>query len=262
FYRDIGFDLPTDYMRPYLDPAGVKHMTGFKYYRITGKSDQKEPYKRIWAESAINAHADDFVGKRVAQVNRLSPGMPRRPNVVSMYDAELFGHWWFEGPEWLEAILRRLPKAGIRPVTPSQYLQEYPLGQVAEPSTSSWGNKGFFEVWLCGDNAWVYPYVHDAARRMRNLANRFSEPGDRDRRLLAQAGRELLLAQASDWPFILSNRTTVGYAKQRIHEHLSRFDFIARQLEEGWREDDGALERIESVDNLFRDLDYRVWRDG
>jgi 1,4-alpha-glucan branching enzyme len=260
FYRDIGFDLPTDYMRPYLDPAGVKHMTGFKYYRITGKSDHKEPYKRIWADAAVSAHADDFVRKRSAQITRLAPGVPRRPNVVSMYDAELFGQWWFEGPDWLEAILRRLPEAGIRPVTPSQYLAEYPIGQVAEPSTSSWGNKGYYEVWLCGENDWVYPYLHDVGRRMRILADRFVQPNERQRRLLNQTGRELLLAQASDWPFILSNRTSMGYARQRIHEHLSRFDFLARQLEESWVGDGGELERFERIDNIFRELDFRVWR--
>ena len=261
FYRDIGFDLEHDYVRPYLDPSGLRGMTGFKYHRITGRTDHKEAYRRDWALRAVQRHADDFTANRRLQMKHLAAGMDRRPLVVAMYDAELFGHWWFEGPEWLEAVLRRLPAHGIRGVTPSQYLDEQPFGQVAEPSASSWGERGYYEVWLQGTNDWIVPPLHDAGRRMAALAARAGGAGPAERRVLSQAGRELLLAQSSDWPFILKNRTSVGYASRRALEHLARFDRLARQLEER-RLDEAAVAPIEAQDNLFPELDVRAWRSA
>ena len=259
FYRDIGFDLDQEYVGPFLDPAGMRGMTGLKYYRITGLHDRKEPYRRDWALRTLERHAADFAHSRRAQCLRLAGTTGQRPLLMAMYDAELFGHWWFEGPEWLEAVLRKLPAQGLRAVSPRQYLADQPRQQVAEPSASSWGDGGYYEVWLGGPNDWIYPPLHDAARRMIDLASRDGAPDEVERRILAQAGRELLLAQASDWPFILRNRTSEEYALRRIHDHLGRFDRLARQLEEG-RPEPAYLAAVEARDNLFPDLDYRLWR--
>ena len=261
FYRDIGYDLDHEYVAPFLDPAGQRGMTGLKYHRITGRADRKEPYRREWALRTLDRHADDFVRNRRLQCEHLASTLDRRPLLLAMYDSELFGHWWFEGPEWLEAILRRLPAGGLRAITPSLCLEENGRLQVSEPSTSSWGEGGYFDVWLGESNDWIYPPLHDAGLRMARLARRFESPGDLERRALAQAGRELLLAQASDWPFILRNRTSIAYARRRIHEHLHRFDTLAKQLDEG-RVEVTFLSLLESKDNLFPSLDYRVWRTG
>jgi len=258
FYRDIGFDLEREYVAPFLDPAGIRGMTGFKYHQITGRTDQKEPYRRDWALRTAARHAQDFNSNRRLQMRHLSGRLGRPPLVVAMYDAELFGHWWFEGPEWLEGVLRGLASQGIRAVSPGQYLADHAVGQVAEPAASSWGDGGYYEVWLNPATDWVYPHLHDAARRMAALASRAPRPGGAEERVLAQAGRELLLAQASDWPFILRNQTALGYARLRLHGHLDRFNRLARQLEEG-HPDVEYLEGIEASDNLFPELDYRIW---
>ncbi len=259
FYRDIGFDLDYAYVAPYLDPAGTRGMTGFKYHRITGRTDHKEPYDRAGALRTLDRHAHDFLAKRALQVRHLGPRMDRPPLVVAMYDAELYGHWWFEGPEWLEAVLRRLGRSGLRAVTPSDYLAEHPVGQVAEPSASSWGERGYYDVWIEGSNDWILPPLHEAGRRMAEIAAR---PGARDascRRILAQAGRELLLAQASDWPFILKNRTAADFARRRARQHLHRFDLLAHQIEDG-AADESLAAGFEAEDNLFPRLDPGVWR--
>jgi 1,4-alpha-glucan branching enzyme len=268
FYRDIGFDLDEEYVGPFLDPAGTRHMTGLKYHRITGRHDRKDPYRRDRALRTLDRHAEDFVDNRVAQARRLSGRMQRRPVMVAMYDAELFGHWWFEGVDWLEAVLRRLPERGIRAPTPGDLLDERPRLQVAEPAASSWGEGGYYEVWLRGATDWIYPPLHDAALRLRELAGRVAGAGagrgaaarrrSVERRALAQAGRELLLAQASDWPFIIKNGTAVAYARRRLEDHLVRFDRLARQLEEG-RVDAAYLAALERSDNPFPDLDPRLW---
>jgi 1,4-alpha-glucan branching enzyme len=260
FYRDIGYDLDERYVAPYLDPAGQRGMTGFKYHRITGRTDHKEPYRRDVALRTASWHADDFVRNRGRQIDWLAGGMDRPPLVVSMYDAELFGHWWFEGPEWLEMVLRRLPAAGIAVISPAQYLEVHPVIQVARPSESSWGERGYHDVWLTGANDWILPPLHDAGQRMGELARRFAGAAARPpvARALAQAGRELLLAQSSDWPFILRNRTTPEYARRRVHMHLDRFARLAAMIESG-RIDAGDLAAMEAQDDLFPGLDPGLW---
>jgi 1,4-alpha-glucan branching enzyme len=262
FYRDIGYDLDQRYVAPYLDPAGGRGMTGFKYHRITGRSDHKEPYRRDEALRTAAWHAADFVGNRSRQIDWLGGGMDRPPLVASMYDAELFGHWWFEGPDWLELVLRGLPGAGVAVISPAQYLEAHPVTQVARPTASSWGERGYYDVWLTGANDWILPPLHDAGRRMGELVRRHGAPGaarPAAGRALAQAGRELLLAQSSDWPFILRNDTTPEYARRRVLTHLDRFDRLARMIEAD-RIDDGLVREIEARDNLFPGLDPGLWR--
>jgi len=258
FYRDIGYDLDEHYVAPYLDPAGQRGMTGFKYHRITGRTDHKEPYRRDVALRTATWHADDFVRNRSLQIDWLADGMDRPPLVVSMYDAELFGHWWFEGPDWIEMVLRRLPAAGIAVISPAQYLEEHPVTQVARPGESSWGERGYHDVWLTGANDWILPPLHDAAGRMADLARRFAAADGPPARALKQAGRELLLAQSSDWPFILRNQTTPEYARRRVHLHLDRFARLAAMLESG-RIDSQALAAIEAQDDLFPGLEPGLW---
>ncbi len=259
FYRDIGFDLPWATVGEFLDPAGTRSMTGFKYHRITDSTDQKEPYRREAALRRVAEHARDFLDNRRRQMEHLASGASRRPLITSMYDAELFGHWWFEGPEWLNAVLRGLGERGLRAVSPGDYLQEFPVSQVSEPSTSSWGEGGYFEVWVNPKNDWTYPPLHDAARRMIALVARFGAASGLAARALAQAGRELLLAQASDWPFILKNETAVGYARARIFQHLDRFRRLEEFLESG-RIDAAELAAMEAQDNLFPEIDVGLWR--
>jgi 1,4-alpha-glucan branching enzyme len=261
FYRDIGFDLPWKTVGEFLDPAGTRSMTGFKYHRITGSTDQKEPYRRAAALRRVAEHSRDFLDNRRRQMEYLASGAYRPPLITSMYDAELFGHWWFEGPEWLNAVLRGLGERGLRAVSPGDYLEEFPVSQVSEPSTSSWGEGGYFEVWINPKNDWIYPPLHDAARRMIDLVTRFGTAGGLAARALAQAGRELLLAQSSDWPFILKNETAVGYAKERIHQHLARFHRLEEFLESG-RVDEAELGKMEAQDNLFPDIDVGLWRSA
>ncbi|MGE5554610.1 MAG: glycoside hydrolase family 57 protein [Betaproteobacteria bacterium] len=264
FYRDIGFDLDLDYLRPHLTPEGQRIHTGFKYYRITGPSlEYKEPYDPDRAREKAALHAGNFMFNREKQVEYLASFMDRKPVIVAPYDAELFGHWWFEGPLWLEFLLRKIAydQETIKTVTLSDYLAEYPRNQVAMPAQSSWGWKGYHEVWLNGANDWTYRHLHKAAERLAELVERFPEPDPWQQRALRQAARELLLAQASDWSFIMKTGTTVQYAVRRFKDHLGRFtrlyeDLLAGRLDEGW------LSEVEGRDNLFPDLDVKVFRSA
>lgn len=262
FYRDIGFDLNYDYIKPYLPPSGIRRDTGIKYYRITGrKNEQKQAYNPIRAREKAAMHAGNFMFNREKQIEHLAHKMDRKPIIVSPYDAELFGHWWYEGPTWLNYLIRKIAydQKAIKLVTPGDYLEMYPDNQQATPSMSSWGHRGYSEVWLENSNQWIYKHLHYATQKMIELANRHPQAKGPLRRALNQAARELLLAQSSDWAFIMKTGTMVEYARRRTETHLGRFlkiyqDIQIGALEEQW------LQQVEMKDNIFKQIDYRVYR--
>ncbi|HEV7734050.1 MAG TPA: 1,4-alpha-glucan branching protein domain-containing protein [Candidatus Binatia bacterium] len=257
FYRDIGFDLPEEQLRPVLPPSGRIH-TGIKYHRITGKTDAKEPYDPDRARERVEVHAAHFVASRRTQVEWLARTMDRPPVVVCPYDAELFGHWWFEGPQWLDLVLRQLAATPeLEACTLGDDLERHPVVQQATPAASTWGWKGHQEVWLASQNDWVYPHLHATGERLLTLCRRYPGANDRTRRALTQALRELLLAQASDWAFMMSRETTAEYAVRRTTDNLLRCQRLCDEVERN-AVDDHALAVLEDRDNPFPALDYRV----
>jgi 1,4-alpha-glucan branching enzyme len=260
FYRDVGFDLKYDYIRPFLHDDGARVNVGIKYYRITGTTDRKEPYDRHRALVKAGQHAGDFLYNRELQVQRVS-GMfgDRTPIIVAPYDAELFGHWWFEGPDWLNLLIRKISRStALRLTTPGRYLEKQPPLQTSRPSAGSWGQEGFSAVWLDSSNDWIYRHLHTAADRMEQLAATYPAASGLLKRALTQAARELLLAQSSDWAFMLRTGSHAEYATRRSREHILRFtrlydDIRANRIDEAWLQD------IEYRDNLFPDLEYGVY---
>ena len=260
FYRDIGFDLDYEYIRPYIHPDGVRINTGIKYYRITG-SENKQPYNPNLARDKAAEHAGNFMFNRERQVEYLYDYMQKKPIIVSPYDAELFGHWWYEGPQWLDFLLRKiyLDQKTVGTITASEYLFENPRNQVVTPSMSSWGWKGYSEMWLQGPNDWIYRHLHKASDRMTELARTFSHSNLDGllQRALNQALRELLLAQSSDWAFIMGAGTHTAYAVRRTKEHLLRFTNLYEQIKSN-SIDENWLADIEYKDNIFPNIDFRV----
>ncbi|HEX8396145.1 MAG TPA: 1,4-alpha-glucan branching protein domain-containing protein [Pyrinomonadaceae bacterium] len=264
FYRDIGWDLPIEYLKPHLHKDGKRRHLGLKYFRISGRDTgqgEKQPYIPVLAREKAAQDAADFVAKRVQQAHELNALYGRPPLVVSPYDAELYGHWWFEGPQFLDFLFRRFhyDQSDVLPISPGDFLDaEIPI-QRQQPSASSWGERGYYKVWLNENTSWMYPYQHVAEERMTRLANEFHSPNDLQRRILNQAARELLLAQSSDWAFQIYQGTTVEYATRRFRNHISRFDFLANGLENN-SIDAERLAEIERRDNIFAEIDYRVYR--
>lgn len=263
FYRDIGFDLDTDYIGPYVGDDNLRIDTGVKYYRITGKTDQKEVYDPVKAADRAAEHAGHFLYNREKQVEHLSAKMDRPPMIVSPYDAELFGHWWYEGPQWLEFLCRKLhfDQDTVQTITPWEYLLKFPTNQVATLPMTSWGHNGYSEVWLNSSNDWIYRHIHRAEERMAELANHVQKPGRLQERALRQMARELLLAQSSDWAFIMKMGTSVGYAQKRTKDHISRFNHLYWALRNDELEEE-EISNLEELDNIFPELDYRVYRTG
>ena len=263
FYRDIGFDLPLEEIGPYVHPDGIRVHTGFKYYKVTGRAvdlANKAPYDPAAATERAAQHAANFLFNREKQIEHLASLMERKPIVVSPYDAELFGHWWFEGPQFLDFLARKVAfdQKSVTLATGADYLAEYPINAVADPSPSSWGDGGYSAMWVDEPNDWIYRHVHRAEARMHDLAVAHRNGTDDHLllRALNQAARELLLAQSSDWAFIMRTATAVRYAVDRVKTHLARFRRLDREISAG-AIDEAWLAHLEWRDNIFPEIDYR-----
>ncbi len=259
FYRDIGYELDYDYLSQYIPSDGTRISTGVKYYRITGKTSNKSVYVPEWAKSKVEMHSTDFILKRCKQIENFYNETNRPGLIVCPYDAELFGHWWFEGPDWIYTLLKKAADEEILElVSLNEYLISNPVIQVSKPCESTWGEKGYNEVWLNKSNDWIYKHLHKAGTRMAELASK--NPGAEGiiKSALNQAARELLLAQSSDWAFIIKTGTMVKYAERRIKEHISNFTRLYNDITKG-NIDSNWLSDLEYRNNIFPDIDYKIF---
>jgi 1,4-alpha-glucan branching enzyme len=237
----------------------MRKFSGVKYHRITGRAQEKELYDPVAAERVADAHAFHFLEERRRQIREVT-ATGFDPIVAVPFDAELFGHWWFEGPRFLEFFIRKAAnERDFRLSTPSEYLAAYPTQQIIEPAASTWGENGYFEVWLNESNAWIYPHLRTAAQRMSEVARRHAEDcSPVADRVLKQLARELLLAQSSDWAFLIKTGTAREYATRRTIDHLARFNRLHDQLVTN-SVDEEFLSDCEQRDNLFPNVNWRYY---
>ena len=261
FYRDIGYEADYDYIKPYIASNGVRVNTGIKYHRITGKTEFKDYYDVRWAMDSAERQAGHFLDCRTKQIEELSNYMDVPPIITCPYDAELYGHWWYEGPYWLYILFKKIyyDECNFKLVTPSDYIDMYPNIQVATPCRSSWGANGYSEVWLNQTNDYAHRHLHKAGDRMCELASMFPNEGDTLRRqALNQCARELLLAQSSDWLFIITNGTMVEYAHKAIKEHIGRFTKLYYQIKNDKIDPQYLLDVFEK-DDIFPEINYQIY---
>ncbi|MGZ5018504.1 MAG: glycoside hydrolase family 57 protein [Methylobacter sp.] len=260
YYSDIGFERELDYIAPYILDRKTRINTGIKYHRVTGGDMPKAIYQPRQALAKAYQHALDFVDKRRRQIDRLSATIDRPPIIVAPYDAELFGHWWFEGTYWLECVLRLASEHinSVQLTACGDYLTQQPSPQVATPAASTWGDQGYSAYWINETNDWIYPLLHTAEQQMEKLARDLNglALSPLQTRALNQAARSILLAQASDWPFILKSGTTIDYANKRITDHLARFNYLHDAIRKN-RINERYLTALEIMDNIFPDIDFR-----
>jgi 1,4-alpha-glucan branching enzyme len=260
YYSDIGFERDLAYVAPYIIDGKTRINTGIKYHRVTGGNLPKGIYDPGQARAKAYGHACDFIGKRRCQIDRLSADSDTQPIIVAPYDAELFGHWWFEGVYWLECVLRLASDAsnGVQLISCDDYLKQQPSPQLATPAASTWGDQGYSSFWLNETNGWIYPLLHKAELEMETLVQDIHglTLSPLQTRALNQAARSILLAQASDWPFIMKSGTTVDYANKRITDHLARFNYLHDSFRKN-RINERYLTALEIMDNIFQDIDFR-----
>jgi 1,4-alpha-glucan branching enzyme len=258
YHRDLGYEGNADLLADFLPPGVGAAPTGIKFHRITGEQRSKVPYEPAAARRQAEHDAKRFVERRRRRLRSVS-FISRPPILVAPYDAELFGHWWFEGPDFLESLIRHLDETpDMRAVTLGEHIRFHGTAGDTRPMTSSWGEHGYNGAWLRPDTAWVYLQLHQAAGELQELVRGRSQTEDPATRLrlLRQAARSLLLAQSSDWTFQMGQRAGSPYCESRLRSQLARFRFLTEALR-GGRITDGQLLAVESMDNLFPSLDPR-----
>jgi predicted glycosyl hydrolase (DUF1957 family) len=205
------------------------HIKGgpFRYCRVTNRySMQKEPYNPDWAREKAARHAQHFMECRNFRFEYIHGSYWKKPLSVATYDAELFGHHWFEGPQFLYFLLKKLyyDQNQTELITPSDYLSRHPTNQEILPPASSWGDKGSFDKWMYGSVSWMYRHVHEAIEGLTELRKRAKGLTDPLlSRILRQALREVLWAMNSDLAFVISNGHFVDKMKEFFFEALERF---------------------------------------
>ncbi|MBI1964458.1 MAG: DUF1957 domain-containing protein, partial [Candidatus Rokubacteria bacterium] len=255
-----GHGYPGEYA--YLEFHKKHFPGGLRFWRITDNSGdlgRKAVYEPDAAAQKVGLQARHFVG--LVQTTLAEAGAGGPALVCSPYDAELFGHWWFEGPAWLEQIAREMARAGVERATLGEALDAAPPQATLALPEGSWGEGGDHRVWLNRDTEWTWDRVYSAeAEWVEHLARAAHAPAD-FKRVLAQATRELLLLQASDWQFLITTGSARDYAERRVAEHYAEFkrlSELARGLAGGEAlstDDANTLRRLERQDFCFPDLE-------
>lgn len=245
---------------------------GLRYWRITDRRADlayKQPYVPEWAFAQVRTHAAQFVQVLRERLRNHWQQTGERGVVIAAFDTELFGHWWFEGPQWVSELLRQIHVDGdITLTTCQEYLRQSPPQRTVQLNESSWGDGGDHRVWWQAGTRQLWRQVYQAEVDMQRLTQQLSEKthGPQLARIVQQCGRELLLLQSSDWPFMISTGNTADHARERFALHSRNFQWCHALAERSLageppsEEESHRLEAMERQDMLFPKLDLsRFW---
>jgi len=260
------FGYPGDlWYREFHRKDGV---SGMQYWRIGGPGldlGSKPIYDPNRAHERTADHARHFASlvEELLQGYRDSTG--EYGIIASNYDTELFGHWWFEGVDWIKEVLRLLVASdSVDLTTASTFVEAHNPDRVMALPESSWGSGGNHFTWMNAETEWMWPIIHDAERRMETLVETNPDASGTRAELLNQAARELLLLQSSDWPFLVTTGQAKDYASQRFTEHVDRFEALAAIADRGDEvtlEESDMLAALADRDNPFPTIDYRAFKE-
>jgi 1,4-alpha-glucan branching enzyme len=255
----------------YLDFHKKRFPGGLRYWKVTSpKSDlaDKEVYDQEAVEDRIKENASHFKDLLKEQLTRHYEETGKPGILTAPFDAELFGHWWYEGPRWLYYVLKWVAAdPDLELTTCSEYLDKHPAETVISIPEGSWGEGGFHWIWLNEWTEWTWKHIYEAEDRMMALASAFVGRTDNGlfQRVLKQAARELLLLQASDWQFLISTWSARDYAELRVALHAGDFNHLASMAEALGRGEElsagdlAFLGGCEARDTLFPDIDPAWW---
>jgi len=257
----------------YLDFHKKRWPGGHRYWRVTGSKvdmGDKQPYYPNEAAERVKSHAANYVH---LVWEALQPGFNDAipPILCSPFDAELFGHWWFEGIWWLEAVARTIHDytTGIQLISCSEYIDRYPRAGFIAMHEGSWGAEGNNHVWMNPETSWTYTHIYPAELYTREVCTAgqwvHTELG---KRIMQQLCRELLLLESSDWQFLITTGAARDYAEIRFLTHNDQFN----EMKAIWQtfESSGSitpaqetrLAEIELRDSVFPDIDPGLWVAG
>ena len=259
--RDVGYELSPEIIGPFLSAEGERRKTGYKYWsRAVG--GQSKVYIPQAASDRVVEYARLFLENSAARLEEASRYMEEPPLSLYAHNADYFGRFWYEGPQFIEALFRLA--AGyrdIRFVNPSEYIFDQNLAslQIVSPEFSWWGFNGYAETWLDTSNDWIYRHLARSMERMTELAERFPDDTGIKERALNQAAREILFAQSGDWPALLYRQDSTEYARSQAENALRNFTTIYEALGSNYISTEW-LTTLERRHNIFPNINYRVFR--
>jgi len=240
-------------------------VSGLQYWKVTGAGVDlglKEYYEPFHAQRRVAEHSAHFATLVEQLLVEFYQQTGRFGIISAAYDTELFGHWWFEGIDWVRQVLDRLARSQlVELTTASEFIRLRPPEERLALPESSWGAGGGHFTWNNADTRWMWPIINAAEVRMEQLVARHSDARGPLKEVLNQAARELLLLQSSDWPFLITTGQAREYATRRFQEHVERFNEMAALAEPGTIDGTGIgrCRQLEALDNPFPDIDYRVF---
>ncbi len=242
------------------------NVSGLHYWKLTSKQTDlghKQLYNPEAALYRVHEHSDHYAGTVQQQLTDRLKATGKPGLIMVSFDTELFGHWWFEGTTWIKEIIRKLKTyTAVSIQTASEYLKEFPPNQAIDLPESSWGSGGHWQVWLNNDTEWMWPIIHEAESTMEDLSSKTNSKNTSTgtsgssslmERALRQSGRELLLLQSSDWPFLITTGQAKQYAIERFNTHNERFQALAKMITSG-KLNEAEVAQIEDTDNCFPDI--------
>jgi 1,4-alpha-glucan branching enzyme len=258
--RDAGYELPAEFLKPFLGLRGNRTPTGFKYWACDpGENRLYDPPR---ASERAREQAGLFLENRLSRLSAAGQFMEEAPLSLCAFNADTFGGRWYEGPQFIEALFREGARHDrLYFMTPSEYLFRQSPSSFATlvPEFSSWGLNGYGETWLDASNDWIYRHVIRSLERMVELADRFAGDSGLRERALNQAAREILLAQGSDWARMLYQGEGASYARGRIEGALRNFTTIYEALGSNYISTEW-LTTLERQHNIFPHINYRIFR--
>lgn len=256
-----GDEWYLEFHKKYQDPRSRR--LGLRYWRVSKeKADlgSKHLYEPHRAEAQTRAHATHFVSM-VRDVLR-SQADPEAI-LCAVYDTELYGHWWFEGPEWLYQVITDMAAdRGIKRETVGDYNEAKPPREAVDLPEGSWGEGGFHYIWLNGETAWSWKMIYETEVEVSELARDYAESKPAER-ILKQAVREAMLMMASDWQFCISTGGARDYAEVRLRNHYDNFKALSRLVRRAGsghtltRSDWKNIAESEARHRVFPDVDPR-----
>ena len=239
--------------------------SGMNYWRITSSQTDlgdKMLYDPVLAMNQVNSNSDHYTTLLYQLLSDYKKANNKNGLIMVSFDTELYGHWWFEGVEFIKQVVRKLHNflPEIERLTAGEYLQKNPPKDTIQIPESSWGQGGHFYVWLNHLTEWMWPIINGCEKRIIDIVAKYEKvPEDKLLlRALTQMARENLLLQSSDWPFLITTWQAKDYATERFQEHVARFEKIADMIENN-NINEAELKEIEDIDNCFPTIDYRVY---
>jgi 1,4-alpha-glucan branching enzyme len=253
----------------YLDFHKREFDSTLRYWKVTNHPEytqEKYPYMMADAKKQAQIDAKEYVEYLEELALSYSEQVNETGVICLAFDTELFGHWWFEGPEFLSNFIREMDRSDILSLKFPSEIQWNDSIHTVQCSAGSWGMNGTDETWKNASTMWLLDNIHDAEQRFEDRVHSIDINDQLEKRIMDQALRELLLMQASDWPFLITKNQASDYAKERFMQHqdyftslIAFFDLI-KSGKVLTNDQETLLARIVQVDDIFQTIDIHRWR--